>query len=66
MQMSIIKNPLLYVGSQGEKYLYTLYDSGTNLSCINPDVLENLELPVSLGRTRLIGTASEGHYIEVN
>jgi hypothetical protein len=49
MQMSIIKNPLLYVGSQGEKYLYTLYDSGANLSCINPDVLENLELPVSLG-----------------
>jgi hypothetical protein len=64
--MSIIKNPLLYVGSQGEKYLYTLYDSGANLSCIHPDALESLELPVSLGRTRLIGTASEGHYIEVN
>ena len=64
--MSIIKNPLLYIGSLGEKYLYTLYDSGTNLSCIHPDAFENLESAVSLGRTRMIGTASEGHYIEVN
>lgn len=64
--MSIIKSPLLFVGSLGEKHIYTLYDSGANLSCIHPDVLENLESPVSLGRTRMIGTASEGHYIEVN
>jgi len=63
--MPIIKTPLLFVGSQGEKHLYTLYDSGANLSCINPDVLEDLETPISLGRTRLVGTASEGHYIEV-
>ena len=35
--MSIIKHPLLYVGSKGEKYLYTLFDSGANLSCINPE-----------------------------
>ena len=64
--MSIIKTPLLFIGSKGEKHLYTLYDSGVNLSCIHPDVLEGLEVPVSLGRTRLVGTASEGHYIEVN
>ena len=64
--MSIIKSPLLFAGSQGEKYLYALYDSGVNLSCIHPDALENLEVPVSLGRTRMIGTAAEGHYIEVN
>jgi hypothetical protein len=43
-----------------------LYDSGANLSCIHPNVLEGLESPVSLGRPRLVGTASEGHYIEVN
>ena len=64
--MSIIKTPLLFAGSLGEKYLYTLYDSGANLSCINPDALDDLETPVSLGRTRMIGTAAEGHYIEVN
>ena len=63
--MSIIKTPLLFVGSLGEKHIYTLYDSGANLSCIHPDILDELEIPVSLGRTRKVGTASEGHFIEV-
>jgi hypothetical protein len=64
--MPVIRLPLLYAGSQGEKKLYTLFDSGANLSCINPEYLENLETPVHLGRTRRIATASEAHYIEVN
>ena len=64
--MSIIKMPLLFVGSQGEKHLYALYDSGANLSCINPEHLPDLELPISLGRIRQIATAAEGHYIEVS
>ncbi|TAF72213.1 MAG: retroviral-like aspartic protease [Bacteroidetes bacterium] len=63
--MSIIKNPLLFVGSKGEKHLYTLFDSGANLSCISPDYVDDLEIPVSLGRVRRIATASEGHFIEV-
>jgi hypothetical protein len=68
--MSIIKQPLLYAGSLGEKHLYTLYDSGrfdasTNLSCIHPDCLKELENPTQLGRIRQIGTAAAGHYIEV-
>jgi hypothetical protein len=63
--MSIIKHPLLYAGSKGEKTLYTLFDSGANLSCINPDLIEGIEIPVSLGRVRQLATASEGHYIEV-
>jgi hypothetical protein len=63
--MSIIKHPLLYVGSKGEKNLYTLFDSGANLSCINPDLIEGIEKPVSLGRIRKLATASEGHFIEV-
>ncbi len=63
--MSVIKLPLLYVGSKGEKRLYTLFDSGANLSCICPEYLEGLEVPVALGRTRFIATASEGHRIEV-
>jgi hypothetical protein len=48
--MSIIKHPLLYVGSKGEKHLYTLLGSGTSLSCINPDLVEGIEIPVSLGK----------------
>ena len=63
--MSIIKDPILFVGSLGEKTLYTLFDSGANLSCINPDYLTDVEIPVSLGRVRRIATAAEGHYIEV-
>ncbi len=64
--MSIIKSPLLFVGSLGEKHLYALYDSGANLSCINPEYLEDLETPVSLGRVRRVATAAEGHYIEIS
>ena len=63
--MSVIKNPLLFVGSKGEKSLYSLFDSGANLSCINDRMLENLEIPVHLGRVRQIATASEHHFIEI-
>jgi len=63
--MSIIKHPLLYIGSKGEKQLYTLYDSGANLSCIHPNCLKDLENPVRLGRPQKMGTASEGHFIEI-
>jgi hypothetical protein len=63
--MSVINLPLLFVGSKGEKNLYTLFDSGANLSCINPDYVQGLETPVHLGRVRRIATASEGHFIEV-
>jgi hypothetical protein len=63
--MSVIKLPLLFAGSKGEKNLYTLFDSGANLSCINPDYVNDLEIPTSLGRVRNIATASEGHFIQV-
>ena len=64
--MSVIKLPIHFVGSKGEVNLYSLFDSGANLSCINPDFLEKLEDPVKLGRIRNIYTASEGHFIEVS
>ena len=63
--MSIIKHPLLFVGSKGEKHLYTLFDSGANLSCINPLFIGDIETPIHLGRVRRLSTASEGHYIEI-
>lgn len=63
--MSVIKLPLLFAGSKGESVLYTLFDSGANLSCINPDFLDQLEVPVKLGRKRNLYTAAEGHYIEI-
>ncbi|MEI9944505.1 MAG: hypothetical protein WDN26_09845 [Chitinophagaceae bacterium] len=63
--MSVIKIPLLYVGSKGEKMLYTLFDSGANLSCIHPDFIKDIADKQPLGRIRKISTASEAHYIEV-
>lgn len=64
--MSIIKLPLLFSGSLGEKRLYSLFDSGANLSCIHPDFVDGLEIATGLGVKRRISTASEGHYIEVS
>lgn len=63
--MSVLKLPLLFVGSKGEKNIFTLFDRGANLSCINPEQLQNLAEPQTLGRIRKIATASEGHFIEV-
>ena len=60
--MSVIKIPMLYVGSKGEKTLYVLFDSGANLSCIHPD-FATIAHRENLGRTRLISTASEAHFI---
>ncbi|MCY7329627.1 MAG: retropepsin-like domain-containing protein [Saprospiraceae bacterium] len=63
--MSIIKLPLRYEGSQGEKTLYTLFDSGATFSCINPDFVEGLAIKEKLRRPKLVATASEGHYLEI-
>ena len=63
--MPVIKQPLLYVGSKTEKHLYTLFDSGANLSCINPEIVHDLTVVQPLGRVRRIATASEAHFIEV-
>jgi len=63
--MSIIKLPLRFEGSQGEKIIYTLFDSGANLSCINPDQIEGLTVLDKLFEPRMLATAGEGHYIKV-
>ena len=46
--MSSIKSPLLFVGSLGEKHFSARYDSGANLSCINPEHLDGLETPAAI------------------
>ncbi len=63
--MSVIKLPILYAGSKGEAHLLSLFDSGANLSCINPDFVSQLETPTKLGRVRQVSTAAEGHFIEI-
>jgi hypothetical protein len=63
--MSIIKQPLLYVGSKSEARLYTLFDSGANLSCISEDYACNLATVERLVNVRRIATASHEHFIEI-
>src|ERR1700742_3317410 len=62
--MSILRIPILFVGSKGEKHLSTLFDTGADLSAIHPDVVKELETPVKLGRVRHLSTASTAHLIE--
>ncbi|MEP6645605.1 MAG: hypothetical protein ABJC12_00830 [Saprospiraceae bacterium] len=64
--MSVIKLPILFVGSLGEARLFSLFDSGANLSCIHPQYLKDLEIPTKLGRIRNVYTAAEGHFIEIS
>ena len=61
--MSVIKIPLLFVGSKTEKRLYALFDIGANLSCISPEHAIELGITVNIGLERKIAIASEGHYI---
>ncbi|MBX9732585.1 MAG: retropepsin-like domain-containing protein [Chitinophagaceae bacterium] len=63
--MSIIKRSLIYQGSQAEKRLYTLFDSGSSHSCIHPDFVSSLGNPEALGVRRKMETANEGQYITV-
>lgn len=63
--MSVIKLPLLFVGSKGEKRLYALFDSGANLSCIHPAYIDQIANAEMLPNPRFVLTASEGHRIEV-
>jgi len=63
--MSILKLPLLFVGSKGEKHLSALFDTGAHFSCIHPDCVEGMETPVHMGRMRYLATASTAHVIEV-
>jgi hypothetical protein len=40
--MSVIKFPLRFEGSKGEKVLYTLFDSGATFSCMRPEHASDL------------------------
>ena len=61
----ILKFPIQFEGSKGEKTLYALYDSGATFSCIHPDHALELGTLEPLHKTLRIATASEGHYIEI-
>jgi hypothetical protein len=64
--MSIIKLPLHYEGSKGEKTLYTLFDSGTTFSCISPEAAEGIGNKEKLFRPMEVATAAVGHYLRID
>jgi predicted aspartyl protease len=63
--MSILKIPLLFMGSKGEKMIYSLFDSGASYSCISPEnadvigIVEKMRIPLE------VATASRGHYVKI-
>jgi predicted aspartyl protease len=61
----IIRLPLRFEGSKGEKVLYALFDSGATYSCINDEVIEELENLTPLHTPMKMVTASASTYIEV-
>jgi predicted aspartyl protease len=63
--MSIIRLPLHFEGSQGEKTLYCLFDTGATFSCISDDAIQNLEQLIKLRKPLEIGTAAAGHYLKI-
>jgi len=64
--MPIIKIPLRFEGSKGERILYALFDSGANLSCINEEFAGQIANPEAFLHPRKLATASEHHFIEIS
>lgn len=62
--MSIIKQPVLYVGLKNEARLYTLFDSGAEYSCISEEHIDDI-CTVHPCLRRRFATASGEHFLEV-
>lgn len=61
----IIRLPLRFEGSKGEKNLYALFDSGATYSCINSEIVEDLEILTPLHTPMKLATASSSTFIEI-
>ena len=61
--MSIIKLPLHYEGSKGEKTIYTLFDSGATFSCISEDCAAELATLEKMRHPLKVATASVGNFL---
>jgi len=61
----IIKIPVRYEGENGEKTLYTLFDSGSTFSCIHPDYIDDIGSVQKLFRPLEVSTASQGTFMRI-
>jgi predicted aspartyl protease len=64
--MGIIRIPLRFEGSIGEKTAYALFDSGATFSCLRPDIAAEIEEAKTLRNPMEVATASEGHYVKIS
>ena len=64
--MGIIRIPLRFEGSVGEKIAYALFDSGATFSCLHPDIAVSIGNPEILRRPMEVATAAEGHYVKIS
>jgi predicted aspartyl protease len=63
--MGIIRIPLRFEGSVGEKNVYAVFDSGATFSCLRDGIASQIEVSNKLRRPMEVATASEGHYIKI-
>lgn len=54
----IIRLPLRFEGSKGEKYLLALFDSGATYSCIKEEHIHEIEMLIPLHTPMRLSTAS--------
>ena len=61
----ILRLPLRFEGSKGEKILYALFDSGATYSVINEELVEELEVLIPLHTPMKMITASASTFMEI-
>lgn len=62
----IIRVPLRFEGSKGQKNLYASFDSGATYSCISDKSVEDLEIQTPLYTPMRLATASTDTYMEIH
>ena len=62
----ILKIPVRFEGTKGEKILYTLFDSDTTFSCMHPDFAEEIAEPQKMLTPLEVATASQGTYLKIS
>ncbi|MEO7313241.1 MAG: retropepsin-like aspartic protease [Chitinophagaceae bacterium] len=63
--MGIIKVPIRFEGSKGDKILYALFDSGATFSCIHPDYVDEIGNAEKMRTPLEVSTASQGTYLKI-
>ena len=62
----ILKLPVRFEGTKGEKILYTLFDSGATFSYIHPNHAEEIADPQKMITPLEMATASQGTYLKIS